>query len=199
MLSKSVFYQNPILYKFGLKFIHGKNFERRYKFLASFVKEGDLILEPGCGPAILAQFLPRNSFYYGFDINKSFINYALKKKLKVWIGDVLDERNYFPVNGIFIIDLLHHLKTEERKVLLKNCWKFTKNFLAICEPYRDKYQKKFWFEYIERDGKNLPKIEDFFGKEKLKREMKKGFSQIKNFNKILIKEIGKDLIAFYSK
>jgi len=199
MFSRSVFYQSPILYKFGLRFIHGKNFERRYKFLASFVKEGDFVLEPGCGPGILAQFLPKNSLYYGFDINKSFINYAQKKNFKVWVGDVLDEKNYFPVDEIFIIDLLHHLKSSERKIVLKNCWKFAKKFLAICEPYREKRQSKSWFEYIEKDGKNLPKFEDFLKKEELERKMRKGFSQIKDFNKIIIKEVGKDLICLYLK
>ena len=79
MSKKSIFYKHPQLYIWGLKWIHKSNFTKRYRHMASFVRKGDLVLEPVCGPAILADFLPEGVYYRGFDTNKEFVDYAFKK------------------------------------------------------------------------------------------------------------------------
>jgi len=198
-MARSIFYQSPFLYKLGLRFIHRENFEKRYKFLAGFVERGDLVLEPGCGPAIFADFLPKNSIYYGFDLNENFLNYAKKKYLKVYFGNILDQKNYFPAEIVISIDILHHLKEEDRKIFIENCWKATKKKLIICEPYKSEGQSKWWFEKIEKDGINSPKFEDLWQKDILKKEAENGFGKIKNFYLSQLTELGKDLIVIYSK
>jgi SAM-dependent methyltransferase len=90
MKARSIFYRSPFLYIMGLKWIHKSNFNQRYQFMSSLVKKGDKVLEPGCGPGIIADFLPEGSFYRGFDANPDFVRYANKKHPDVSIGNVLD-------------------------------------------------------------------------------------------------------------
>jgi hypothetical protein len=198
-MHKSIFYQSPFLYKFGLRLIHRENFEKRYRYFASFVKSGDLVLEPACGPAIVADFLPRGSFYYGFDLNENFVHYARNKNARVFIGDVLDFQNYFPADVVIACDVLHHLEEKEREKFIENCWQVTKKFFIVCEPYREDHQKEFWFEYIERDGTNSPKFAALWDRETLARKMENGFGKIENSFWREITQIGKDFIAVYAK
>ncbi|HAJ33347.1 MAG TPA: hypothetical protein DCK79_08225 [Candidatus Atribacteria bacterium] len=91
MCKKNIFYKYPLLYVWGLKWIHKNNFAKRYCYMASFVRKNDLVLEPGCGPATLAEwsekdgtndfkveyFLTRgqllNQIEYGFDTISSSV------------------------------------------------------------------------------------------------------------------------------
>lgn len=196
---KSFFYKSPVLYKLGLKLIHRENLAKRYQYLASLVEREDLVLEPGCGPAILADFLPEDSLYYGFDLNEIFLNYALSKNKKVFLGNVTDSKNYFLVDIIICVDILHHLKLGEREKFIENCWKFTKKKLILCEPYKERGQSKFWFEYIEKDGKNSPKFGDFWTKEELRKQIENGFNKIDKIFSRKIVEIGKDLVVIFCK
>jgi len=196
---RSIFYQSPFFYKLGLKIIHGENLKKRYRYMASFVRSGDLVLEPGCGPAILADFLPKDSSYYGFDLNEKFVDYARRKNLKVFIGDVLDYRSYFPADIIVSCDVLHHLDESNRGIFIENCWRAVKRLLIICEPYREGKPHKFWFEYIEHDGINSPKLEALWDEKTLKMKMESGFGIIDSLISKNITKVGKDFIAIYSK
>jgi len=201
-MTKSIFYKSPFLYKWGLKFIHRENFYKRYRFLANLVEKGDSVLEPGCGPGILADFLPEYCSYSGFDLNESFIRYAQRKNRSVSLGDVRNLKNYCPTDNVVCIDILHHLIPAERGEIVNNCWKSAKKRLTICEPYRERKPGKllkWWFEYIERDGTNKPKLEDMWDKDNLKEQMVKGFGIIPEQSPRRITEIGRDLIAIYSK
>jgi hypothetical protein len=111
MAKKSIFYKHPLLYIWGLKWIHKGNFAKRYRYMASFVKKGDLVLEPACGPATLADFLPKKADYRGFDTNKDFV------------ADV-----------VIACDILHHLKPVDRQKFIKNCFSSAKKVFIICEP-----------------------------------------------------------------
>jgi len=90
MSRKSIFYRFPLLYIWGIRLIHKSDFSKRYQYISSFVREGDSVLEPGCGPAILADFLPQGSSYQGFDTNRDFVNYAKKRYYGGFLGVVLD-------------------------------------------------------------------------------------------------------------
>jgi hypothetical protein len=205
-MTKSVFYKSPFLYKLGLKFLHRENFSKRYKYLANLVEKGDSVLEPACGPGILADFLPKDCFYYGFDLNEKFINYCFSRNLRVLLKNALDPESYFPVDVVICVDLLHHLRPGERKLAIENCWQAAKKKLIICEPFLQKSQKEWlnklnkqWFEYIERDGTNKPKLEDMWDKDTLEKQMLEGFGIIPKHFPREITKIGKDLIAIYFK
>lgn len=207
MSKKSIFYQHPFFYKMGLKFVHKRNLAKRYQYMASFAREGDLVLEPGCGPAILADYLVKGVYFRGFDMNKAFVDYALNKHLDVYIGNALDHKSYCQADVVIACDILHHLKSEDRKIFIKHCFDSTRKKLIICEPARSHKLKKgifyflskFWFEYIEQDGTNKPEFMSFWTRQELKSKIENGFGVIPQLTPRKIKEIGEDFIIAYFK
>ena len=203
MKKQSIFYKYPFFYRNSLRLIHGKNLSKRYQAIAAFIKEGEKVLEPGCGLASVSDFLPPKVSYSGFDLNKSFIKSIPKKKnhSRIFCGNILDYKNYFPVDVIIISDVLHHLKPADKKTFLKNCFRSFKKRMIICEPKGKEelvWGKRF-FEYFEQDGINEVDVANFWTKEKLKKEIKNGFGVIPASVPREIQEIGKDIICVFFK
>ncbi|HDJ30365.1 MAG TPA: glycosyltransferase [bacterium] len=203
MQKQSIFYRYPLLYQQSLKLIHRKNLKKRYQLIASFIKEGEKVLEPGCGTGFLRNFLPSGSFYFGFDLNENFINWAQKKyKDSVfYVGDVLDSKSYFSVDVVVICDVLHHIESSKQKKFLSNCWRSAKKKLILCEPKGKNtllLGKKF-FRYFEQDGINQPDAETLWTEQELKKMIKEGFGVIPPEIPRHIEEIGKDILCVFYK
>jgi len=165
------------------------------------------VLEPGCGPALLAKFLAKGSSYRGFDGNKIFVNYDQKRHLQVLEGDVFDFTNYSPADVVVVCDVLHHLPLAKRGEFIRYCWQTVKKKLIICDPWREKIPEKGWhswlkkwaFTYSELDGTNRPKLLEVWTKKELREKMEKGFGVIPLNISRTIKEIGEDFIVVYEK
>jgi hypothetical protein len=179
---RSIFYKNQLFYIIGLKLLLRNNFNKRYRYMASFVNGGDSLLEPGCGPAILADYLPKGTFYSGFDTNKAFIEYGRKKKFDIYLGNVLEAKNYKKADFVVACDVLHHLKPGDRKIFIRYCFASATKKLIICDSYRKhdflKPVSNWFFEFFEKDGTNQPKYNEYFTKEQLRKEMENGFEVI---------------------
>lgn len=207
MSRKSIIYRFPLLYIWGLKWIHKSNFSKRYQYISSFVKKGDLVLEPGCGPAILANFLPQGAYYQGFDTNQHFVNYAKKRHSRVSLGDVLDPKSYFKAPVIVVCDVLHHIDPVDRKLFIQNCYSSADELFIICDPGKKINHKpnilyplwKRLSEWSEKDGTNNFKYEYFLTRDQLFNEIDNGFGVIPSSVKREVKEIGDDIIAIYFK
>lgn len=175
--------------------------------MASFAKKGDLVLEPACGPALLADFLPQGSYYRGFDTNQEFIDYAFKKHSGVYLGNVLDAKNYPQADVVIACDILHHLKPIDRTRFIKNCFSSTRKIFIICEPgKRSKDSDIIFFslrkrlaEWSEKDGTNDFKVEYFLTHDQLLSQIKHGFGIIPSSVNRETKEFGEDIIAVFLK
>jgi len=120
----------PIIYKLLQYLIRNKKFLNEY--VNEYVKpeEGDCVLDIGCGPADILDFLPKVK-YYGFDSNCKYIDSA--KKRFGYRGNFfcqeLGEAN-IPDNVSFDIILaltvLHHLNDAEAVQLFKLSAKYLK-------------------------------------------------------------------------
>ena len=206
MPAKSIFYQSPFLYICGLKYIHKSHFSERYRYIASFAKGNDTVLEPACGPAILADYLSPTSSYCGFDTNSRFIRYAQKKGINAFVGNALNQNNYQQSDVVVACDILHHLKPADRKTFIQFCFNAAKKYLIICEPAEDRAEnglKKmvndFLFAFVERDGVNQPQRKECYTKKQLLAEAGHGFGTINAGINRQMKEIGEDLIIAYQK
>jgi hypothetical protein len=208
MNKKSFFYKHPSIYINGLKLIHKINFDKRYKYMAGFADKGNSVLEPACGPSILADYLPAGTSYRGFDTNKDFIDYAAKKGFDVNLGNVLDRKNYSPSDCVIACDILHHLKPEDRKTFIDNCYNFSKKAFILCEPGKKEGYDKGVFSFIgnmlgewsESDGTIDFKTEYFVTRNKLLEDVKNGFGVIPNDVKRTTKDFGEDIVTvFYAK
>ncbi len=71
--------ENPIIYRFYQHLIGDSNFRKRYVQKYINAKPNDKILDIGCGPANMIDFLPSEIEYIGFDKSKDYINFAKKK------------------------------------------------------------------------------------------------------------------------
>jgi len=207
MSGKSIFYRFPLLYIWGIRWIHKSNFLKRYQYISSFVREGDLVLEPGCGPAILAEFLPQGSSYKGFDSNQNFVNYAKKGHSAVSSGNVLDPKNYCKAEVVVICDVLHHINPADRKKFIQNCYQSADETFIICDPgkkinHTPNILYPIWkrlTEWSEKDGTNNFKYEYFLTRGQLFDEIDNGFGIIPSSVKREVKEIGDDIVAVFYK
>jgi len=208
MNKKSFFYKHPSIYINGLKLIHKLNFDKRYRYMAGFASKGEKVLEPACGPSILADYLPSEVSYHGFDTNQDFIDFAAKKGLDVSIGNVLDRKNYSSVDYVIACDILHHLKPDDRKTFIGNCYSFSKKAFIVCEPGKKEGYDKGVFSFIgnllgewsESDGTIDFKTEYFSTRKKLLESIKNGFGVIPSGAKRETKDFGEDIVTvFYAK
>lgn len=207
MRTRSIFYKYPQLYINGLKWIHKSNFAKRYRYMASFTQKGDTVLEPACGPAIQADFLPKDVFYYGFDTNKEFIDYARKKNFNVFLGNVLDAKSYFLADVIIACDILHHLNPADRQKFIRNCFASCRKAFIICEPGKGEGNKDSAFysikkrltEWSEKDGTGNFKNEYFSTRSQLLSQIEYGFGIIPSSVKRKTKDFGEDIVAVFFK
>jgi len=207
MSGKSIFYRFPLLYIWGIRLIHKSNFSKRYQYISSFVKERELVLEPGCGPALLADFLPEGADYKGFDTNQDFVNHAIKKHPEVFLGNVLDSDNYCKAAVVVICDVLHHINPIDRKKLIRNCYRSAGEIFIICDPGKNINNKpnilypiwKRLTEWGEKDGTNNFKYEYFLTRDQLFDEIDHGFGIIPSSEKREVMEIGDDIITIFFK
>lgn len=204
---KSIFYKYPKLYIWGLKWIHKSNFAKRYRYMAAFATKGDLVLEPACGPGILADFLPQGTNYRGFDTNEEFVNFAKKKHSNVFLGNALDLKNYSQADLVIACDILHHLRPTDRKKFIKNCFSSAGKIFIICEPGKksqvinsvfDSLRKRLG-EWSEQDGTNDFKIEYFLTDSRLLNQIRDGFGIIPSSVKRKTKKFGEDIVAVFFK
>ncbi|MFH1510872.1 MAG: hypothetical protein ABIF10_04210 [Candidatus Woesearchaeota archaeon] len=211
MAKRSIFYSDPRIYKLGLLLIHGKNLSTRYEYISSQISENACVLEPGCGPALLKGYLDKSCHYKGFDLNSDFVWHCNQNSLDVYLADALDKRNYFPSDVVVLCDFVHHIGHSKEKLLIQNSLSAARHMLIICDPFKDTLLKNFpawvpglhflvhkWYNHIEQDGCNSPKLQETRWKRDLEEVMMDGFDVVPRTAKRNIKEIGEDLIVTYS-
>jgi len=185
---KSPLYRSPLIYEKLIRVRLGKNFKKRLVLISKLLR-GKRAIELGCGSGHNSLFL--DCSYTGFDMNKKFVRYGIKKKRNVAIGDVFDVplNNY---DSIIMIDILHHLP--DHKKLLKKAL-FTQKEVVVCEPFENHFNNRFvniafkkLSNWTDSDGINPPVA--WYRKNKLK-------SFFKSFGKCDLYEIGENIIAHY--
>jgi SAM-dependent methyltransferase len=125
-------------------------------------KINDKILDIGCGPADLLNYLPEIK-YYGFDINESYIAKAKKKFGKngnfyCKILDTNDLKNFPKFDLVIASGLLHHLNDNEAKNILNLAFKALKpnGRMITIDPCFVPNQNPIAFFLISKDrGQNI--------------------------------------------
>lgn len=140
----------PLIYNFLRKRHHGKLVDVIKKEILIEIKEGDLVLDFGCGPATNAELFG-NFFYVGIDKNSRYITYARNKYPQKFflIANICQS---FGINARFDWILgncvFHNLSDkeviyalQELKSLLKNNGKIL--IIDLLKPTRDNYLGRF--------------------------------------------------------
>jgi len=113
-------------YNLFQKFVRG---DRMYHlFVGDYIRprQGDRILDIGCGPATLLNYLPQVS-YVGFDMSPNYINHAQRhfgSRGEFHVGVVQDASTDLNLQAasfdiIVALGVLHHLNDQEALKLMK--------------------------------------------------------------------------------
>lgn len=136
---------SPQLYKISQNF-----FGRRkgYRILLNeymLLKEGNSVLDIGCGTADIVDFLPANINYVGFDINSRYIAYAQAKykdkdKVKLFCKRVSEaDATLEKFDYIISMAVVHHLNDDEAINLYRLGMELLKSegVMIIIDPTRN--------------------------------------------------------------
>ncbi|CAG1021907.1 partial demethylmenaquinone methyltransferase / 2-methoxy-6-polyprenyl-1,4-benzoquinol methylase, partial [Methylococcales bacterium] len=98
----------------------GGFFSARLKAIQAHLplNEGDKVLDIGCGPGFIVNYMPKGISYYGFDIDKHYIAYANAKfghKGRFICGFFNEDTasQYREADIVMMNGVLHHLTDEE--------------------------------------------------------------------------------------
>jgi ubiquinone/menaquinone biosynthesis C-methylase UbiE len=181
--------ENPLIYT-AFQNLLGARKLRRILVEMMDLKDGMNILDVGCGPGDVVQFLNCNINYYGFDFQKNYIESAIQKYGTKgnynFIHSDIKEFDFQNIqfDRIIISGVLHHLDDEEIELLFSKIGPLlTKKGKLLClETCFIKNQEFIARKLAEFDrGKNVRFVEGYLNL------MKKFFKKI-NF------DIRKDLL-----
>jgi SAM-dependent methyltransferase len=172
MQSKSILYKilsYPLFYDIFVKLIAKKG--GRQKFVDNYLKPfpGMKIVDLGCGPGSIIEYLPEQVEYVGVDAEKNYIDSAINKYGEIGkfiCEDILSfspkEVNYFDI--AIAIGLLHHLNDEESKKLIEAANKVLKpgGCLVTIDNIYIKNQSFIARFLISKDrGKNVRTLDQY--------------------------------------
>ena len=119
------FLNNPFVYKLIQKIMSGTSF--RKNIIMQNIKDKNLkILDIGCGPAEILDYIP-SCEYYGYDIDQRSINYAKKKYQNNnhhFFCKQFNEKELIKLpkfDFIILFGILHHLDNKQAKKIINLC------------------------------------------------------------------------------
>ena len=190
---------HPRVYNIRMWILHGRNLRKRYEYISRQIGKNKVVLEPGCGPGLLAKYLDPSCKYIGFDIDPSFVKHCKRKGLNVYKGDALTAKSYKKADVIVLYDVVHHIGRKDEKKMFKLCNKFAKKIIICEQPAPELLKRMKWygwiFKIIDQDKKGKVNLALQRTEKELLKDMKKGFGIVKK--KKRIKKIGKEFIVTY--
>jgi len=161
--------KNPLVYWTYQRIVGGDS--ARADFIKDYVKPKPnmKILDIGCGPGNILDFLPEVNYYYGFDINKDYIDAAKKNygnrgtficsTVKEFLGSEHKDFDIALSTGV-----IHHLDDNEAKQVFeiaKNALKSGGKLITFDGCYR-KGQNKLARLFLKLDRGKFVRTQDLY-------------------------------------
>lgn len=170
----------PLIYTFMQKIMSAE--KKRVALVKKVIKKNSNInvLDIGCGTGKIIEALPKAMNYYGYDISKTYINYARikyrSKNIKFFCKEFsLRELKKLPkLDFVILFGIIHHLDDQEFDNLLFLIKKIIKKkgVLLTCDPTLIKKQNFVAKFLIKNDvGNNVRFPKDYISR--LKKHFKK--------------------------
>jgi len=118
-----------------INFSNGINIDSTFSYISRLIGRKKNVLDLGCGPAMLFNYLDNSCKYEGWDTNKYFVR-LLKNKINVKYQNIFNFRKFPEADIIFLRGVLHCIYPNHIK-LIKNSLKHAKEKVIIAEQYED--------------------------------------------------------------
>lgn len=159
----------PQMYNLKGKIFGGENYRRNHAKNLQ-IKEGDKILDIGCGTSNILKYLPQNIEYHGIDMEEEYIKFCIEKyghRASFYCERVGDyERkeweNYF--DCINIHGLLHHLTDDDCNHILNlaSIYVNDQGTVVTVDSVFHKNQNKIDKWFVSRDrGQNIKSPKEY--------------------------------------
>jgi len=137
---KSPIYWNSTLYHLAIRQSAGKYFSQRYLALAELIPENASVTEVCMGDAYLySNYLAGKQVKYsGLDLNKTFVQSAIRKDIPARMFDVMTEE-VDPADYVIMQGSLYQFIPEEKRII-RNLLDAAKKQLIISEPVKNRAQ-----------------------------------------------------------
>ena len=150
----------------------------RKRFVAQFLRPapGTKILDIGCGPGSLLEYLPEDAEYSGYDLNLSYIEAARRRYgararfHHARVGEEPPELEASSFDLVIAKAILHHLNDDEARQLLRAAFRYLRpgGFFVSLDCVRHEGQKALSRLIISLDRGGA--VRDPAGYERLVRE-----------------------------
>jgi len=146
----------------------GGFFDARIKAIGEFVdiQPESNILDIGCGPGYILNYLPKTVNYIGFDINQSYVNHAKAKfgrsgRFYCRFFDAEVAQELHPIDLVMMNGVLHHLSDSELVGTLSNVRKALRpgGILFSLDGCYQKHQSGFRKWMLDNDRGNFVRDE----------------------------------------
>src|SRR5271166_5438641 len=117
--------RSPVIYQSFQE--AGGFFGARVKSIAEFlaIEPGVSVLDIGCGPGYILNYISKNVHYVGYDIDQSYIDHANAKfggrgRFYCRLFDATAVQELYPVDIVMMLGVLHHISDTELAGTLAN-------------------------------------------------------------------------------
>jgi len=162
--------EQPVVYNFFCR-ITGENKRRAIQTKKYFkLNPGARILDIGCGTGTLLNFLPSNIEYFGFDMERRYIDFAKSKFgergnfFLERVGEVLKSEWKESFDAINADGILHHLTDNDCRKLLECAVYYLKKggFMLTVDTLKHQNQSKVERWLVSKDrGQNIKYPDEF--------------------------------------
>lgn len=136
-MARSLIYKKPFLYRLLMFILYGREYWKRFKIIAAFIKNNSSVIELGCGFGDFYVYALKDKkiSYLGVDLSPAFVKYGLKKGIKIIEQDVnnfsFQESDYY----VMISSLYHFYPRPE--IIIKKMLAAAKRDVIIVEPIKN--------------------------------------------------------------
>ena len=202
MSTRSIIYRHIIIYRLVMNLLYLGKYKTRFDHIINQISgfpPNTTILELCFGDTVIAEYCKKIRYNWkGLDINKNFVFFAQKRGYDAYLEDLTITNSLPKADVCIMMGSLYHFHPNEFSLLqkiLNSC-----DLLIISEPVVNLSSTPGIVGYLSRKAAGVGKGDEAFRfKKSSLLEMLKRNSESLNYETLLIKDLGKDLLIVIKK
>jgi Methionine biosynthesis protein MetW len=138
-LSKSLVYQNALLYELVMIALYGRHYWARYRSVAGLIQRGWSVVELCCGPGVLFDRYLRGMgvSYTGIDVNPSFVARVNRRGGRGLVRDLHEDRPLPEADAVVMQASLYQFLPDDASHVVRRMLASARRRVVIAEPIRN--------------------------------------------------------------